>query len=376
MDKINILYVIWSLGLGGAEQVVISLAKGLDKAKFNPVICCLNEKGKFADELEKTGIQVIALHKSGPLDLSIIDKLVRVIKENNIDIVNTHLWGANLWGRIAAHKAKVKVIATEHNLDTWKNWLHIALDKWLSHWTDKIIAVSESVKYFYTHKVGIDPSKIVVIYNGIDSAKYNCAAADKQEFNIKEGEAVIGIVGRLVPQKGHRYFLLAMKEILKKYGDSPQRGQYPIKGIIIGSGPMENELKRYSQELGLEKDVIFAGLRTDIPRLLKMLDLLVMPSTREGLPMIALEAMAAGVPVIASKVGGTPEVVIDGETGILILPEDPDSLARAIVKCLASSAIRDKIVEGAKKIIEDKFQLAHMIKNTENTYLELIKSKS
>lgn len=371
MDRINILYVIWSLGLGGAEQVVINLAKGLDKTRFNPIVCCLNEKGRFAEELEKAGINVIALHKRGPFDLSIIGKLVRVIKENNISVVNTHLWGANLWGRIAAHKAKVKVIiATEHNLDTWKGWLHIALDKWLSYRTDKIIVVSESVKYFYAHKVGIDSSKMVVVYNGIDLARYDCLPADKHEFGIDGNEVVIGIVGRLVPQKGHKYFLSAMKEILKKYGDSP------IKGIIIGSGPMEKELKQYSQELGLERNVIFTGLRTDIPRLLKMLNILVMPSTREGLPMIALEAMAAGVPVIAAEVGGIPEIVIDGKTGILIPPEDPDALAGAIMKCLDSSVMCNKIVAGAKEIIENKFQIAHMIINTESIYSELLRNKS
>ena len=128
---INILYVIWSLGLGGAEQVVISLARGLDKSKFQPFICCLNGEGRFAEELKKEGIQVFALNKVKGIDFSVVPKLVRIIRENNINVVHTHLWGANFWGRFAANAAKVPVVITEHNVDVWKSPLHFLIDRFL-----------------------------------------------------------------------------------------------------------------------------------------------------------------------------------------------------------------------------------------------------
>lgn len=167
--KLKVLYIIWSLGLGGAERVVINLAKGLDKTKFNPLICCLNDKGIFAQELEKEGIKVLELKKTWKFDFTVIKKLTAIIKENRIDIVHTHLWGANFWGRIAAQKAGVPVIvATEHNSDTWKTHLHFMLDRFLARKTDKIIAVSNSVKEFYVSK-GIRAEKIEIIYNGIET---------------------------------------------------------------------------------------------------------------------------------------------------------------------------------------------------------------
>ena len=168
-EKLSVLYIIWSLEIGGAERVVVNLAKGLDKSKFVPLVCCLNEKGALAQELEKEGVRVIALHKQRRIDVSVIKKLVEIIRENHIDIVHTHLWGANFCGRIAARKAKVPVIiATEHNSDIWKTRTYFMLDWWLSLITHKIIAVSESVKAFYVQH-GIDPKKIEVIYNGIET---------------------------------------------------------------------------------------------------------------------------------------------------------------------------------------------------------------
>lgn len=154
--------------MGGAEQVVISLAKGLDKSRFRPFVCCLNDEGSFAEELKKDGIEVFAIKKSRGLDFSVVPKLVKIIRENDIQVVHTHLWGANFWGRFAAGAAGVPVVVTEHNVDVWKSWFHFLIDRYLFVKTACFIAVSETVRTFYSQKLGTGKDKIRVVYNGIN----------------------------------------------------------------------------------------------------------------------------------------------------------------------------------------------------------------
>ncbi|MDD5669999.1 MAG: glycosyltransferase [Candidatus Omnitrophica bacterium] len=360
--KIHVLFVIWSLGLGGAERVVINLAKGLDKNKFNPIICCLNDKGKFAEELEAVGIKVIDLHKRGAFDLSIIGKLKQVIQKNKIDVVNTHLWGANVWGRIAAFQVGVPVvIATEHNEDTWKSWYHFAIDRWLSGKTNKIIAVSKSVKDFYV-KQGISADKISVIHNGIDDlqvlkSKFEIREVKVNDKNIKfdNDDIIVAIIGRLVPQKGHILLFEALEKL-----NNPK-----IKTLVVGDGPLFETLFREGGR------IIFTGLRKDVPHILnEIVDIVVLPSLREGLPIIALEAMSAGKPIIATSVGGNSEVVVDGVTGLLVPPKNVYALSDAIEKLAGNKELRLQMGENGRKRVVDDFSLEEMIRSTEELYKE------
>jgi len=368
--RLNVLYLIWSLGLGGAERVIINLVKGLDKDKFKPVICCLNAAGQFAFELENQGIKVIALNKKGKFDISVIGKLIAVIKENNIDIVHTHLWGANFWGRIAAKKAGVKVIiATEHNEDVWKPELFFILDRWLARSTDKIIAVSNKVKEFYVGK-GIPEEKIEVIYNGVDIEMSQVSGRRshiREEFGIKEDETVLAIIGRLVPQKGHRYLFEALGSL---------NGQYKVKLLVVGDGPLLESLKSQVASLRLQDKVIFAGLRKDVPNILKNIDMLVMPSLREGLPMVALEAMATGVPIVATQVGGTPEVIIEGECGLLVKSKNHHALRSAIERIISDTVLKNCIIDNAKKRIREEFKVEKMLSKTQDVYEKLYAAKN
>lgn len=365
--RINVLYIIWSLGLGGAERVVINLAKGLDKTRFNPTVCCLNEAGEFAAELEHLGIKVVALHKKSKADITVIRKLIAVIKEYNIQIVHTHLWGANFWGRIAAKVAGVPVIiATEHNVDIWKSNLNFALDRMLSHISDKIITVSRTVKEFYI-KHGIPAGKIEVIYNGIDTDARSSMLDARKEFGLAEGESLLAIIGRIVEQKGHRYLFEALERL---------NGQHKVKLLVVGDGPLLNNLKVTAQQNPqLREKVIFTGLRKDVRNLIEAVDILLMPSLREGLPMVALEAMAAGKPVIATNVGGTPELIKDGDNGILIEPRDSRQLAEAIKKLLVNTPLSESLGRRGQESVLNRFSIKDMVKNTGNLYEQCLQSK-
>ncbi|MDP2923095.1 MAG: glycosyltransferase [Candidatus Omnitrophota bacterium] len=367
---LNVLFVVPYLLTGGAERVVINLAKGLDRRKFNPIVCCLTTRGELAEELENNGIRVIVLGKKGKFDISVIRKLAAVIRENDIDIINTHLWGANFWGRIAAKKAGVKVIiATEHNEDVWKSGLFLMLDRWLVRSTDKIIAVSNKVKEFYVGK-GIPEEKIEVIYNGVESkslAGYESLAGSiREEFGIKKDEIVLAIIGRLVPQKGHRYLFEAVSAL---------DGQYKVKVIVVGDGPLLRSLRSQVARLKLQEKVIFTGLRKDVKEILGITDILVMPSLREGLPMVALEAMAAGVPIIAAKVGGIPEIITDCQNGLLVDSENSKEISQAIRRLVQDRALLQKLGKNARHTFENGFTNEIMLEKTEQLYQRLYKAK-
>lgn len=375
---INVLYVIWSLGLGGAERVVINLALGLDKSRFKPVVCCLNEKGVFAEELEQAGIEVIPLNKRGKWDVTVVGKIAGIIRRNRIDIAHTHLWGANLWGRLAAVLCRVPVIiATEHNEDVWKPRVFLLADRVLSYGTDKIVAVSQSVRDFYARRAGIKAEKIEVVYNGVRLLRplrntrgprndEEEKARLKKEFNIKENEIVLAIIGRLVEQKGHRYLFEALRQL---------DGKYNVQLLVVGDGPLLGNL-RSTVGAGLAPArIIFLGLRKDVPDILALTDILVMPSLREGLSIVALEAMAQGVPIVATMVGGNPELIVNGETGLLVPPQDVQELKKALTEMLEDKETRTRMGANARRRVEEKFSLRAMVEATERLYVSLWEGK-
>ena len=369
MKKINILYIIWSLGLGGAERVVINLAKGLDKTRFNPIICCLNWPGEFAHELEDIGIQVIPMHKKGKLDFLLIFRLVNLMRQHKIDIVHTHLFGSNLWGRIAAIKAKVPIIiTTEHNVDVQKTGFQLLLDRWLSQSTKKIIAVSNSVKEFYVSK-GISSDKIEVVYNGIEITMSPCHHVTtlpvKDELGVQDGETVLAVVGRLVPQKGHRYLFEALSLL---------NGKHRFKLLVVGDGLLAQSLKVTTlQSHQLKDKVIFTGMRKDVRDILGITDILILPSLREGLPIVVLEAMSCGVPVVATDVGGTHEVVENEVTGILVEPENPLALAEATRRLLHNRNLAKQMGKSGYERVVQTFSLEKMVDKHERLYEECLK---
>lgn len=367
--KTKVLYVIWSLEKGGAEGVVISLARGLDPAHFEPRVVCLNEEGNRARALTDRGIPVYALHKKAALDIAFLRRLTRLIRDEAPDIVHTHLWGANFWGRIAARRAGVPVIvATEHNVDVWKGWFHRLADNILAKQSQCVIAVSEKVREFYARR-GVPAERLRTIYNGIPVERYTCEKeVEKQrlvsEFRSLDGCAVITTIGRLVPAKDHRTFLEALRLVAAE--------EKNIRAFIIGEGEEKKALEAFAREARLDETVYFTGYRSDIPRFLSASDIFVLSSTREGHPLSVLEAMASGVPVVATDAGGTAEVVVDRVTGSLVKPKDPRALAMAILDLLRNRELAGRMSEEARRTVREKFSLETMIERHERLYTELL----
>jgi glycosyltransferase involved in cell wall biosynthesis len=363
---IRVAHVIWSLGLGGAEQVVIRLAAGLDRRRFEPLICCLDEPGPFAPRAEAAGVEVVALDKRGPLDARAAWRLARLLRSRRVDVVHTHLWGASFWGRLAAIGARVPaIVTTEHNVDSWKRAHHFALDRALAPATTRLVAVSQQVREFYeAHGVGL--GRWQVVYNGVDtaSAPQRRRGPAFLELGLGRDEPVVGLVGRLVPAKAPDVFLGTLALAAARVPG--------LRGLVVGDGPLRSGLEAEARRLGLEARVVFAGVRQDVPELLPGLDALVFSSLREGLSMAMLEAMAAGVPVVATEVGGTPELIAHGVTGLLVPPGRPDLLADAVVGLLGDAAAGDAIRQAARRCVEERFSLARMTAAHEALYGEVL----
>jgi len=367
--KINVLYIIWSLGLGGAEQVVINLAKGLDRNRFQPFICCLNDEGLFADELKAKGIKVFALKKKSGIDLAVIGQIKEIITQNYIHVVHTHLWGANLWGRIAGILAGRPVVITEHNVDVWKKWYHKVADYCLVWFTAKVCVVSERVKKFYHQRVRLPIKKIEVVYNGIDPMPVSAAREDldrlRQDLHLKKGVPVVVNIGRLVEAKANHIFIKAVRVLLKR--------DISVQALIVGDGPLMEQLQQGNLDLIHEGKIVFAGLRKDVPAILDLADISVLSSTREGFSIVVLECMAKGIPFVATDVGGNSEQIVDGQTGFLVPRGDIRALADAIEKVLKNPTLKASMGEASKKIIREKFSLERMVQQMERIYQELKK---
>lgn len=358
----RIAYVIWSLGLGGAEQVVLRLARALDRSRYTPIICCLNEPGEFAPQAAAAGIEVVAFYKRGAVDLGMLRALARTLRERRIDVVHTHLWGAHLWGRIAARMAGVpRVIATEHNTDVWKGTRHFLIDRCLAPLTTELVAVSGEVREFYErHRVA--PGRWRVIYNGIDTSaplqRTRPAAFDA--LGIPPSAPVVGLVGRLVPAKAPTLFLDAIARVAREIPT--------VRALIVGAGPLREEAEAHARWAGIAERTIFAGMRHDVPQILQGIDVLCFSSTREGLSIAMLEAMAAGTPVVATRVGGNPELIESDANGFLVPSGDAAALAERITALLRDPALAGRTRHNARERVERLFSLAAMVKAHETLY--------
>ena len=369
-SRTKVMFLIWSLDQGGAEQVVLNLAIGLDRQKFEPVICCLNEKGRYAFRAEAAGIRIEALGKRGRVDFGFLGRLTKLIRREKIDLIHSHLFTSNLWGRVASWITGVPIVSTEHNVDHWKKPYHFWMDRIVACISAKVICVSKKVEDFYLEKVPALRSRTLVIYNGIDTEFFKPGGERekvRERLGIPVGRLIAGAVGRLVPQKRQQDFIEALAQ-LKRAGQN-------VGGILVGDGPERSALEKKAQEAGLTKEIIFTGFCDNTPELYAAMDVFVLCSEREGFPMTVLEAMAAGLPVVATDVGGVSECVENGKTGFLIQPGDPEAIAHALLRLFANTDIRTFLAQNAGELVRNEFSIMQMAERHEELYSEVLRTR-
>ena len=375
MRKINVLHIIEQLPLGGgAENLLWTLGRNINRNNYNLIFCCLKTGGYIAGKLQDEGFRVVCFenYRMRHFYKKMID-MIRFIKREKIDIVHTHLLFANKWGRIVAILSNhPKIFKTEHAtfLKFWKNGIlknrtyYLMLDKLLDRFTDRIIYVSRAQREIVNNSK-YNPLKHVVIYNAFDKERFSTEKTKesiRDFYGFSDNDIVIGTVGRLVHSKGHEYLFRAIHWISKEYSS--------IKVMVIGHGPEKSRLKELTHTLKL--DTLFLSDRDDIPELMKAMDIYVQPSFHEAFGITIAEAMYSGLPVIATNVGGIPEVVKDDETGILVPPRDSKALSEAILTLIDNPEMAKSMGEKGREVAACKFTGERYARDMEKLYTSLI----
>lgn len=366
------MYIIPTLGIGGTQRQLVNLIQGLIKeVDYYIEVSTLYKGGPIAEELNDLGIKINYINMKNIYDLFSLRRLIRILRYGNFNIVHTFLFDANVLGAFSAKQAGVEaIISSRRDMDIWKFKRHIWAERLGAKLSKKIIANSNAVKEFVIQQEKISPSKIEVILNGIDLNSFHKSKEVfdlRKEFGLSKDHFIIGTIGTISEKKGQRYLIKAAREILNVFSQS--------RFIFVGNGPLENELRKLTNTLSLSDKVVFTGLRQDVTAILSMIDIFCLPSIYESCPNVILEAMACGLPVVATNVGGVSEIVINEEIGTLVPSKDPEAIAKAIIKLLRHEGLREKMVQQGRKIVEQKFSLERMVSDYHNFYERLLYSK-
>jgi len=359
---IKVVYIIGALGCGGAERLLYDLCRKLDKEKFSvSVIVLQGENNVLVKQFEEAGIKLKIFNKKGPFDFAIVKKVAAYLRGVNPDIVHTHLFAADFWGGMAAKQAGVpKIISTKHDILS-EGFLRNFLGRQKRRSFDQVIAISDAIRDFLIEKEKIDLNNVTLIHNGVDVNKFYIESPNL----FQKDPLIIGCVGRLSKEKGQKHLIRACR-FLKNW---------EWRLLLVGDGPMRKELEQLALFLGIEDKVQFVGQVESVTEYLEKMDVFVLPSVSEGLGLAVLEAALAGRFVIATEVGGVPEIVKNKETGLLFRPKNIEALVSHLNWVDSHHEEARKMAKRLQKEVLEKFDINKVVKKYESVYEEIIKDK-
>lgn len=370
----RVVHIIKIKRIAGAERHLLLLVDGQRQHGVDAQIVMLVNPGQpMADmlaEAEARGIPIQRLVIHGRADLSLFWRLRAVLRDLRPEVVHTHLQHADLFGIPAARLAGVPVVvSSRHNDDPRRRWLWLRLlNRALWALADGGIGISQAVTRFTIAVEGVSPAKMRTIHYGVELQppleRAPARAALRRELGLPDGALLAGIVCRLSPEKGVPYALAAFDQVADRFP--------AVHLVIVGDGDQRGDLEAQSQALAVGERVHFLGWRTDIPQVMAALDVLLMPSLREGFGLAMLEAMAQQVAIIGSAASAIPEVVADGETGLLVSPRDPDALAGALARLLEDAPLRQHMGLLGRDRLETRFSAERMVAETLTLYADLL----
>lgn len=362
----TILLLSTSSGPGGAERMISGLAVSLVSSGFH-VIVGLFRPGWLQEQCAHKGIPVHVLPISGIAGWQWFRTCLKLVRTNQVDLIHAHEFSAIICGWVVARLSGIPFVGTVHGKNYFWEKARRRLAYRIVSRSGRLVAVSQDLKRFVMEKVGLSDENVELIYNGVQpepGVSEEEVQVARAELGLERDHVVIGAIGSLYPVKGHRYLLEAMPTVL-------ERNSRAIL-LVIGRGELEDALKEQAKRLGLEGQVRFLGMRNDIPRLLRVLDLFVLPSLSEGLSLALLEAMAAGLPVVATRVGGNAELVVEGETGILVPSKDVLALSDALCKLLDNRKTRERFGKNAVARVAQQFSARLMAENYKHLYMNIL----
>ncbi len=365
----RVLQLISSAGHYGAENMLVNLARALERLGCRSVVGVFENDHRpnmqVAERARQLGLAVELIPCRGRADLRSMRILRDAIRTKGIDLVHAHGYKADLYAYAAARRTGVPVLATCHNWPDKSVALRVYefLDHMVLKRLPRVVAVSEGVAQSL-RRFGMREGRISMIGNGIELDAFASAQPTLAQEYGKRDWLVVGMVGRLVPAKGADYLLRAARELLQSFPET--------LFVFVGEGPERGNLERLSRDLGMEANVVFAGQRQDMPGVYASLDLLVLPSLTEGMPMTILEAMAARKPVVATRVGAVPRIVIPEQTGLLTTPGNIQELRDALARLLADAGLRRRLGEQGHALVQEQYSAESMARNYLHLYESLL----
>lgn len=380
----RILHIIDTLNYGGAERQLLLNVSALDRSRFQSYICCVQERGALAATAEELGVPVYSLGARGkPQWPQAVFHLRRLLRSLKIDLIHTSLADADILGAAASRLWRVPAVSTLCNIggepERLVDNVHMSRLKlilstklWglalrLGH--RRCIAISNAVRESAINTYGLSGEKLTVNYRALPD---NWFASDlgerpaelRRSLGLQDVYPILLNVGRLVPQKGQRYLLQAMPQVLASFPKA--------RLLIAGEGPLRDSLEGLSQELGVTQQVSLLGRRSDVRDLLALSDIFVFPSVFEGLGASLVEATGMGKPCVASRVGPIPEVVEDGQSGLLVPSCSPQALAEAIIELAGDRDRAAAMGRRGREVAQQKFRITPAIKQLEAVYRQLL----
>jgi len=372
--KINILFVLPNFDTGGSEKLVVDLVEHLNREQFNPVVCVFFS-GVYAEKMKELGIPFYVVHEGGRVKnkIEIVKYLNAIVRKHKINVVNTHHTSALLQGLLSFKVFnQTKLIHTEHtrlDLDLNITSKILRIQRLFMKFIDAPLGISQGVCDYICDELRVPKKKIVKILNGVDIAKFKFSKEEaqrkrkeyRQSLGISNEEIVIGLFANFRKQKNHELLLKAVKLI-------NDRGINNITVVLAGDGDQRQNIVKLINDLGLASCILFLGMRRDIPELMNMIDIYCLPSFFEGLPFSLMEAMAAGLPCVATNVEGNYEIVHDQQNGILVESNNVEALANTLQKLSIDQTLRETLGQQASlDIMELSFE--NMIKKYEELFV-------
>jgi glycosyltransferase involved in cell wall biosynthesis len=360
---IKVVFITFHLNIGGAERQLYYLIRELDKSKYSAYVVTLWRGNALQRQFEMAGATIVPIHKRWKFDLTLLFRLRRFLHDLHPDIVHCQLYTANMWGRVAAVLARCRnIIVSERNSDElWKTSIHFIVERLLNRYATVYLGNSLRVCRYCEEKLRLPHSTYRLMHNGVDTAEFNPLSSVARPGHTNP---VIGTVASLHERKDLGTFLRMAALILKTF---PQAG---FK--VVGSGPERDTLVQLAKELGIGARVEFTAASDNIKAAYHTFDVFVLSSRNEGFANVIIEAMASGLPVVATDVGGAREAIEEGRTGFIVPPHDPDLLAERVGRLLSDPNLRQRMgLAGRERALRD-FSLQAMVRRYDELYDELI----
>jgi len=368
----KVLIMISTSIVGGPGKGLFQFLESVRGNNLDYILCSFSlknrPKGEFIEQVEKKRLNIQLLYEHFKFDPSLIWQARKLVQEKGINIIQTHGYKENVLGFFLKRISKKPWIGFAHGYtnENAKVRFYNRLDRIALRYPDVVVTVSNRLKNLLIES-GVPESKILVIYNAIGKEQLRPDLTPDEvraKYGIKQGDKIIGVVGRLSPEKGVEVFLQAFKKAINQIPN--------LRGIIIGDGQEKERLINFCSENGLKDKVIFTGYQNNIANFYQMMDLLVLPSFSEGLPNVVLEAMAFKIPVISTSVGGAPEIITDGQNGLLIPPGNPEIMAEKIIGLMSSDGHLKEIGENGYRSLYPKFSPESRANQILSLYQELL----